>query len=62
MKEETIFYALFRSQTKIHDRMRYEDSHKTLKDFMNWIQEERAKIETQYGSVCIEKFDIKYSK
>jgi hypothetical protein len=56
---ETLFWALFYSGLKSHDRMVLFKSRKGLQDFFDWLEEERKEIKTEEGRPVLIK-DMKY--
>jgi len=59
---ETIFYVLFRSTRGMHDFMTQFNGQKTFNDYMEWQLENKKEIESNFGGVVVENFDIKYRK
>lgn len=56
---ETLFWGLFDSGLKSHDRMVLYKSRKGLQDFYDWLQEKRKEIETTEGRPVLIK-DMKF--
>lgn len=50
---ESIFFATFRWSNQAGDRQQYNSDKKELRDFFEWVQSERKKIEKEHGTTCI---------
>ena len=49
---ETIFFASFRWGNQQGDRQTYFTEEKSLKEFYDWVQEHREKIEKEFKTNC----------
>ena len=53
MKNETIFFATFETDSKKFDRRSYFKSKKTLREFHYWLEGKREEIEKGFHGKCI---------
>lgn len=59
---ETIFFAVFKTNSSVHDRMEYWNCKKTYKDYMDWSNLHRGEIEKETGRTAVlDSFDIKFN-
>ncbi len=50
---ESIFFATFRWDNLVGDRQQYNAKQVSLRDFFDWVQSERDKIEKKHNTTCI---------
>lgn len=53
--ETSIFYCLISTSESLHDRQQFNDSEKTKRQFFDWVQQQRKKVENDTGRTAIVK-------